>query len=430
MEPIIKTENLSVIYNLGKSNEAVAVQDINIEIYPGEYVVFFGPSGCGKSTLLYSLTGMENASRGKIWISGKELSNFNINEMVNLRRLQMGMVFQSYNLIPTLDVLDNVLLPAILGTLLSDENIKKAKSLLERFGIANLAYRYPRELSGGQQQRVAIARSLIYWPPILLADEPVGNLDSQSSEIVMKLLSEINEKDGKTVILVTHDPVFLSYAHRVFHMKDGRIVRVVTNSDKKPIAPVEKREITTEVDALIRSYPDLPEIQIKSKALSQYLLISLDTLEIQRMEKFITQRISGEINEVQLKELFDRPFEEGGVGLYQQTAQDFSQKIERILAEAKFIQTELPPLKKSMDEIDLRVIDLSRYLLDGSDITLRKEEELQRLDHFIRLRLERKIDKRKFQKYLDLPFKNGGVGLNSRTAKDFAKRLELALIKY
>jgi len=240
MEPIIEVKNLSVIYNLGKSNEVVALEDVSLKIYPREYIIFYGPSGCGKSTLLYCLAGLETPTRGEVLVQGKALSEFSQEEMVQHRRLMIGMIFQAYNLIPTLKVLDNVLLPNIFGGLIPGVSIEKAKSLLEKLGIEKLTNRYPAELSGGQQQRVAIARALIYDPPILFADEPVGNLDSVSAKIVMDTLREINEKFSKAIILVTHDPFYLDYAHRVFHMKDGRIVREVVNPKRKQIGPFEE----------------------------------------------------------------------------------------------------------------------------------------------------------------------------------------------
>ena len=430
MDPIIKTENLSVIYDLGKSNESAALQDINIQIYPGEYIIFFGPSGCGKSTLLYCLTGLEVPTKGEIFIEGKATSAFDPKATVNLRRKKIGMIFQAYNLIPTLSVLDNVVLPTVLGGESLSESKKKAKVLLERFGIANFAHRYPGELSGGQQQRVAIARSLIYWPPILFADEPVGNLDSESAKNVMKSLLELNEKDKRTIILVTHDASYLNYAHRVFHMKDGRILRVVTNQDRESIAPKAEKVISPEIEAICRAYPNLSEAQVKAKALAQYLLTSLDEPEIERLEKFIAQRITGEIEEPKFIEMLDKPLGEGGAGLYRQTAQNFVQKIEKILSEADFIQQKIIAPKRPFSELDVKAEALRRYLLDGSDVSIRKEEELQRLDHFIKLRLEKRINKAKFQKFLDMPFAKGGVGLNIKTARDFAKKLELALIKY
>jgi len=421
MKPIIEVKNLSVIYNLGKSNEVVALDDVSLEIYPGEYIIFFGPSGCGKSTLLYCLAGMQTPTRGEILVQGKALSELSPQEMVNHRRLMIGMIFQAYNLIPTLKVLDNVLLPHIFGGLIPGVSIEKAKSLLKRLGIEKLANRYPSELSGGQQQRVAIARALMYDPPILLADEPVGNLDSVSAKVVMDTLREINEKFVKTIILVTHEPFYLDYAHRVFHMKDGRIIRVVVNPKRKQIGPFEEVKIVKKVPPRKKALPH-------PRALAQYLLTSFDQAVIRRLERAIRKRMLGEITEAQFREILDRPFEEGGVGLYRQTAESLSQKIERVLSEIELLKEEIPP-EKPRTEIDIKVENLRKFLLEGWKGSLKREEELKRLDECIRLRLEGKIDQKEFQRRLDLPFKEGGVGLNKRTARNFAKKLELLLLK-
>ena len=421
MEPIIQVKNSSVIYNLGKSNEAVALDDVNLEIYPGEYIIFYGPSGCGKSTLLYCLAGLETPTRGEILVYGKALSEFSQEEMVSHRRLKIGMVFQAYNLIPTLRVLDNVLLPNIFGGLIPGVSSGKAESLLKKLAIEMLANRYPPELSGGQQQRVAIARALIYDPPILLADEPVGNLDSVSAKVVMDTLSEINEKLTKTVILVTHDPFYLDYAHRVFHIKDGRIVREVTNPKRKQIGPFEGMRV-------IRKAPLRAKPLLQPRAFAQYLLTSFDRPVIRRLERGIKKRMFGKITEAQFKEILDRPFEKGGVGLYRQTAESFSQKIERVLSESEFLKEEIPT-EQPLAEIDIRVRNLRKFLLESWEGSLKKEEELNRLDNFIRLRSEGKIDGKEFQRRLDLPFKGGGVGLNRRTARNFARKLELALLR-
>lgn len=428
MTPIIETKNLSVIYNLGKSNEGVAIEDINLKIYPGEYVIFYGPSGCGKSTLLYCITGLETPTRGEIFVAGISLANLSPPKMVNLRRLKIGMIFQAYNLIPTLNVLDNVLLPIIFGGLIPEVSVKEAKSLLEKFGVTNLADRYPRELSGGQQQRVAIARALIYWPPILFADEPVGSLDSVSAKIVMDTLTELNEKYQRTIILVTHEPFYLDYAHRVFHMKDGRIVREVINPKRKPIAPLIPEMIPVKEAAGLKKAPPRAKPFLQPRALAQYLLTSLDRPVIRRLERAIKKRMLGEITEARFREILDRPFEKGGVGLYRQTAESFSQKIERVLSESEFLKEEIP-MEKPLAEIDLRVRNLRKFLLESWEGSLKKEEELNRLDYFIRLRLEGKIDRKEFQRCLDLPSKEGGVGLNRRTAGNFARRLEITLIK-
>jgi len=421
MEPIIEVKNLSVIYNLGKSNEVVALEDVSLKIYPREYIIFYGPSGCGKSTLLYCLAGLETPTRGEVLVQGKALSEFSQEEMVQHRRLMIGMIFQAYNLIPTLKVLDNVLLPNIFGGLIPGVSIEKAKSLLEKLGIEKLTNRYPAELSGGQQQRVAIARALIYDPPILFADEPVGNLDSVSAKIVMDTLREINEKFSKAIILVTHDPFYLDYAHRVFHMKDGRIVRKVVNPKREQIGPFEEIR-------LIKKAPPRAKPLLQPRALAQYLLTSFDRPVIRRLERAIKKRMLGKITEAQFREVLDRPFEKGGVGLYRQTAESFGQKIERVLAESEFQKEEIP-IEKPLAEIDIRVKNLRRFLLEDWAGSLKREEELNRLDNSIRLRLEGKIDKKEFQKRLDLPFKEGGVGLNRRTAKNFTRKLELTLLK-
>lgn len=426
-DPIIKTENASVVYGLGKSSEFTALSGININIYPGEYAVIFGPSGCGKSTLLYCLAGLENITGGKIFINGISLHDANKKTMVGLRRTQMGMIFQAYNLIPTVNVLDNVLMPAISAGSLTSETQKKAESLLNRFGIADFARRYPKDLSGGQQQRVAICRALISWPPILFADEPTGNLDSASTEIVMSYLSELNEKDGKTVVLVTHDPSQLVRAHRIFHMKNGQIIRVTANSEKAQIAPLEESSKTSGAGILSQNHTDIDSMRIKAKALAQYLLTSLDEPAVQRFEDFIRERICGQIDEARFLEMIDKPFDEGGVGLYKQTALALSQKVEKILAEASFIRQEIESPRESMAEIDFKTVSLRQYLLDGAAVHLKKEEELRRLDGFIRSRLDGAIDRPTFQKNLDLPFNQGGVGLNSKTAKNFAVKLEAAL---
>jgi putative ABC transport system ATP-binding protein len=419
MDPIIEVKNLSVIYNLGKSNEAVALDDVNLEIYPGEYVVFFGPSGCGKSTLLYCLAGLLTPTKGEIVVYREKLSNLSPKEMVLYRRMIVGMIFQAYNLIPTLTVLDNVLLPHIFGGLSLKESVKKTKLLLQRFGIENLASRYPSELSGGQQQRVAIARALMYDPPILLADEPVGNLDSASAKIVMDTLKEINEKMGKTIVLVTHEASYLEDAHRVFHMKDGKIIRIVVNEKKKQIGPFEGKRVIQKV--LPREKPIL-----HPSSLALYLLTSFDEAVIQRLEEAIRKRISGEIDAQQFKEILDRPFEKGGVGLYRQTAESFAQKIERILAESEALKEVLP--EKPVEEIQMKVERLRKFILEGWKGSLKTEEQLKRLDEAIRLRLEKKIGKKEFQRLLDLPLKKGGVGLDRRTARNFARKLEVALI--
>jgi len=242
MEPLIKSQNLSVIYNPGRSNEVRALDGADIEIYPKEYVILFGPSGCGKSTLLYTILGLRKPSQGSLFVEGREISQFSEKELVEYRRNKIGMIFQAYYLIPSLDVARNIALPRIFVDEKATERSLRAEMLLKKLNIMNQRNKLPSTLSGGEQQRVAIARALINNSQILLADEPVGNLDSESAEIVMNILKDINEKDGKTVILVTHDARFLHYAHRVYYMEDGKIIRETVDTEKKQFKVVKERD--------------------------------------------------------------------------------------------------------------------------------------------------------------------------------------------
>ena len=421
MKPFIEVKNLSVIYNLGKSNEVAALQDVNLEIYHGEYIIFFGPSGCGKSTLLYSIAGLQNPTRGSVVVGGQDVAQMTKQEIVNYRRLTIGLIFQNFNLIPTLNILDNVLLPNIFGGLIPGISVKKAKEILEKFGILDLSYRYPSELSGGQQQRVAIARALIYNPPLLLADEPTGNLDSVSAKTVMDTLYELNKKFSKTVILVTHDPFWLDYAHRIFHMKDGQIIRQTINRKRAQIRELSPEELRVSSGKIQERKKRKSRMSLRP--LVYYLLNSFDKPIIERLEKAIKKRISGKIDSEKLKEILDRPFEEGGVGLYRQTAESLAQKIERILAEIEFER------KEAFEETEAeeKVRRLRNFLLEGWRGNLKDFVQLERLDLAIKQRIEKKMDKRGFQKFLDLPVKKGGVGLDRRTARNFARKLETVI---
>jgi len=314
-------------------------------------------------------------------------------------------------------VLDNVLLPNIFGGLIPGVSVEKAKSLLARFGILDLMKRYPSELSGGQQQRVAIARALIYDPPILLVDEPTGNLDSASAKTVMEALYELNEKYKKTIILVTHEPFWLSYPHRIFHMKDGEIIRETINKKRTQIKEIETVKIGVEVGRKRRK----PIKKIRH--LVYYLLSSFDEPIIKRLEGAIKKRMEGKIDREKLKELLDRPFEKGGVGLYKQTAESLAEKIERVL-------TEIEIEREEGEEREEKITRLRRFLLEGWKGSFRSLEQLRRFDLAIKERVEGKIDKNEFQRILDLPFKEGGVGLDKRTARKFARKLELIQKSY
>jgi putative ABC transport system ATP-binding protein len=276
MRSIIVTNDVDVTYNPGQSNEFKALVNINIEIAAREYIIFFGPSGCGKSTLLYSIFGVLAPTSGKVVVKGDSIYDYEPMDLVMYQRKTMGIMYQQFNLIPSLTVLDNVQLPLIFAGLSPSVRERRAMDLLERYGIAHVAHKRPALLSGGQQQRVSVARSLVNDPEILIADEPVGNLDAVSAEAVMNTLEEINQRDKKTVLLVTHDAKYLPYAHRVFYLDYGRVDRIVPNPEKRQIIKVRPGEtIVTEIEQLARIYPyDSPD-QLRVKSLINFLTQNL-----------------------------------------------------------------------------------------------------------------------------------------------------------
>jgi putative ABC transport system ATP-binding protein len=222
MEAIIQTENLGKSFQLGLE-EVVVLQDINLKIYKGEFVSIMGPSGSGKSTLLYLIGGLDQPTTGSIKINGKELAGMNDREESILRRRELGFVFQFYNLIPNLNVEENIMLPILLDGKRMKAERHKLERILADVGLADRRRHTPRELSGGQQQRVAIARALVNEPEIILADEPIGNLDSKTGTEIMKLLKRINREYGKTIVQVTHSLEAAEYGGRIVQVRDGKV---------------------------------------------------------------------------------------------------------------------------------------------------------------------------------------------------------------
>jgi putative ABC transport system ATP-binding protein len=219
---MIKTEELTKIFRTDEV-ETTALNKVTLEIQGGEFVAVMGPSGCGKSTLLNILGLLDNPSDGKLYFDGTEVSKFKERHRTNMRKGNIGFVFQSFNLIDELTVFENVELPLLYMNVSSSERKKKVNTVLERMKIAHRKKHFPQQLSGGQQQRVAISRAVVANPKLILADEPTGNLDSANGEEVMALLTELN-KDGTTIVMVTHSPTDAEKAHRIVHLFDGHIV--------------------------------------------------------------------------------------------------------------------------------------------------------------------------------------------------------------
>lgn len=219
---MIKTQELSKVFRT-EEVETTALNKVNLEVADGEFVAIMGPSGCGKSTLLNIIGLLDNPSNGQLWINGTEVSGFSERNRTNLRKGNIGFVFQSFNLIDELTVYENVELPLLYLKVSAAERRKKVEDVLERMKITHRKKHFPQQLSGGQQQRVAIARAVVTKPKLILADEPTGNLDSANGEEVMNLLSELNN-DGTTIVMVTHSPTDAERAHRIVHLFDGQIV--------------------------------------------------------------------------------------------------------------------------------------------------------------------------------------------------------------
>lgn len=219
---ILKIDQITKAYGDGESR-VVAVNQVSFSVRKGEFVVIIGPSGCGKSTLLHMIGSVERPTTGRIFVGDVNIAQLSTDRSAVFRRKNIGIVYQSYNLIPVLTAKENILLPLQLDRKKADAAY--FNTLIHRLGLENKLESLPRQLSGGQQQRVAIARALISKPAILLADEPTGNLDSARSEEIISHIKKLNTDEGQTVILVTHDPKIAAQGSRVIQMQDGSIIR-------------------------------------------------------------------------------------------------------------------------------------------------------------------------------------------------------------
>ncbi len=442
-EPIIEVKNLSVIYNKGKSNEVRSLEDANVKIYPQEYIIIFGPSGCGKSTLLYSISGLQAPTTGEVIIEGKNISHMTKKEKVALHQSGIGMVFQAFYLISTISILDNVCLPKVFRGEDRKKRSEKGMELLRRFGIEAQADKLPEQLSGGQKQRVAIARSLVNEPQVILADEPVGNLDSESAQNVLDILKNINEQDKKTIIMVTHNPDHLRYADRIIRMKDGRIIGEEVNRDKRPkgtvgemneeqIVAEEKKtaeeEVPNEVKILMRTFKNFSPQQIgsllvpfKAKQLMSHVISELTEDQLNSAENFLKDVLFKNIGIKDLQKSLDLDFDKGGSGWNKLRAESFSKRIGDILEQVEIIKT-----KPSAEA----AASLADYLLSIFKVKMDSEIKLH-FQSFLKLRIDNKIDGSGLDQRLDAPINVGGVGLYRNTAEKMVREVEiLMLLRY
>ncbi len=233
MNTVIKADNIKKIYSFG-TVRVEALKGVSLEVKRGEFISVMGPSGSGKSTLMHILGCLDTPTSGKYFLDGEDVSTLSKNDLAEIRNKKIGFVFQTFNLLPYLTVLDNVLLPVIYNKDANFEKaVDKAKKLLERVGIENRINHLPAQLSGGERQRVAIVRALINEPVILLADEPTGNLDTKTGEEILKILKELNREKNVTEIIVTHDPAIAGFTEKIIRIKDGLVERTDKNSKKR-----------------------------------------------------------------------------------------------------------------------------------------------------------------------------------------------------
>lgn len=435
-ESIIKTESLKVIYNEGKSNEVRSLDDVNVEIFPEEYIVIHGPSGCGKSTLLYSIAGLQAPTSGKVFLSSKDISNMKEKEKVALHRTGVGMIFQAFYLIESLSVIDNVCLPQTFMSESPRERKERGMELLRRFGIMEQADKLPAQLSGGQKQRVAIARALINNPEIILADEPVGNLDSESALNVLNIIKELNEIDKKTIILVTHNVEHLNYADRAIIMKDGKIVREQVNKEKRNPEKMkesgseqaEQKEIPNDLNILMRTFKDLSANQVgsllvpyKAKQLLFYAVSDFNEDQFSAAEGFLKEMLFRNIDEKLFEKKLDSDFEKGGANWDSRRAKSISGRIEDIVKQSQLLD------EKNSSESAVR---LGNYLENYFDIVL-DEKEKELFNSILKMRIENSIGRDELKTKLDENKNKGGLGLYKNTAERISREVEMMmLLKY
>lgn len=330
MQKIIEIKNL--VKDFGHDDSVVHVlRDVSIDIFPGEFSIIFGPSGSGKSTLLNIINGLEVPTSGDVVIDNMSITNLNEEQRSIFHQQKIGMVFQAYNLIPSLSVIENITLPLTFSKIDETERIERAKDLLSDFELSQIANRYPSEISGGQAQRVGIMRALVNKPPIIVADEPTGNLDSIASKNVMDLFANLNEKFHNTMVVVTHDQSFFSYADRIIHILDGKVVKETVRHKTGKSAEKRQKQEARRLENFAKDALDKRIVFILSVILTDQQLSSIDDNELTGIIKHTRGLLGGKITLHEYYVLLDKPTHKGGVGLYEPTARHITESIENII---------------------------------------------------------------------------------------------------
>lgn len=429
MAPIIKLENVSLWYEKGKPIEVQALKNITIDIEKGDYVAFFGPSGCGKTTMLYAISGIDRFQEGKVFINDRDISGLSNQELAIFRQTGIGIVFQQFNLVPSLNVLKNVALPMLFVGISSQKAEEEARKLLERLDLLQYADRFPFELSGGQQQRVGIARALANDPPIIIADEPLGNLDSVNAKRVLEFLKELNEKDGRTIIMVTHEAWSLRDVKTIFHMKDGLITEtehVAAKGLAESISGHLNKQLSS-VGASDGFSKEVKEVRFSAHLLSNFLLRGYSMDEINRFESFVNNLFDAKITLEEFHTLISKPFKDGGVGLWKKKSERIAKYLKEITEVRKDVATVYNLIENNLEaSIFDEIQNIRNWLIEEHKGKL-STDQIMALDQIVSDRLRNYIDKEEVAKLLDLSKNKFGVGLSFRAAQTLSEKLELVL---
>ncbi|MDO8604691.1 MAG: ABC transporter ATP-binding protein [bacterium] len=421
--PLVKLENINFYYNRGLPSEVHALKNINLEIERGGYAAFFGPSGCGKTTLTYLIGGIEteNADEGHILINNRDLRGLSKKELAVYRQIGVGIIFQQFNLLPSLSVLDNVALPMAFLGITVERRRKEAMKLLDRFNMTKYAERFPSELSGGQQQRVSIARALANNPPLIIADEPLGNLDSENANKALEFLKELNEKDGRTIIMVTHESWSLRDAKTIFYLKDGEMIKKEESAKKEAVQKTLSEHLYHNL------FPEVTPERLMARSLSYMLMRGFSGKEIKRFELFLSKRLSGEIDTPTFIDFLDSPFKDGGVGLWKQRANKIALTVEDLVEKRKEIEDLYKELEKDPETpLAEEVAKIRSWLLEDYRGVL-SDIQIVRFDEAVEDRFRNIISPENFIQVLELSRSSFGVGLASGTVRTASERLEAML---
>ena len=429
MSAIIKIENVNLWYDKGKPIEVHALKNININIEKGDYAAFFGPSGCGKTSMLYALSGIDRFQEGRVLINDRDISGLTNQELAIFRQTGIGIVFQQFNLVPSLTVLKNVALPMLFVGISSKKAEVEAMKLIERLDLGKYVDRYPYELSGGQQQRVGIARALANNPPIIIADEPLGNLDSVNAKAVLAFLKELNEKDGRTVIMVTHEAWSLRDVKTIYHMKDGEVTSV-EKIEQGNVAETLSKQLHDQLASTGAITPGVDgdkEEKLSARILANFLLRGYSMDEIRRFESFVNERFIGKIDKKEFRDQINKPFREGGVGLFKKKADRVTEYLEGVIGQRKNVENIFNTIEKNPELPILdEVRNIRNWLMEGYTGNL-SQLQITALDQVISDRVKNFISADKVVGILDLSNSKFGVGLSFRAAQIMDEKLELLL---